>query len=84
MSTTRVAIGENLRINEAGELEFAPWAVPMPVHDVMVPSTADGDVVQTIYEPGKQLMDQQLAWRNDTPVVCVRPHMHALAASIRP
>lgn len=68
MTTTRVAVGENLTINAEGELQLAPWSVPMLIHDVMVPSTADGDLVETIYQPGKLLMDQKLTWRNDTPV----------------
>lgn len=68
MTTTRVVVGENLVVNDDGELEMAPWSIPMLVHDVMVPSTGDGDLVETIYAPGKLLMDQQLTWRNDTPV----------------
>lgn len=68
MTTTRVAVGENLTLSPDGELQLAPWSVPFVVHDVMVHSTGDGDIIQTIYQPGKLLMDQQLSWRNDTPV----------------
>lgn len=68
MTTTRVVVGENLVVNDDGELEMAPWSIPMLVHDVMIPSSGDGDLIETIYAPGKLLMDQQLTWRNDTPV----------------
>lgn len=68
MPTTDVCLGENLTFNDDGELQMAPWTVPMLVKDVMIISTADGDIIETIYLPGKRLMDQRIEWRNDTPV----------------
>jgi hypothetical protein len=66
--TSNVCISENLTINDDGQLQMAQCAVPQCVIDQMIPSTADGALVETIYTPGKLLMNQQFSWRNDTPV----------------
>jgi len=63
-----VAIGQNLTVNDAGALQMAPWSVPSLLADVIANSGGDGTLVETVTQPGKLLVDQQLAWVNNTPV----------------
>lgn len=64
-----VCIGENLTTDDAGQLRLQPWAAPRLVADVRA-LAADGDrkVYPNITLPGKLLIDQKIAWRNDTPL----------------
>jgi hypothetical protein len=63
-----VCIGENLTVSESGLLQMAPWSTPQLLADVMALSSADGNLVETIFEPGNLMIDQQLTWINNTPV----------------
>jgi hypothetical protein len=51
-----------------GVLNLAPWSVPRTVADVRADSGGDGLVLPDIAAPGKLLINQQVRWRNETPV----------------
>lgn len=64
-----VCIDENLTTDDAGLLRFQPWSIPRPVVDVKVlANDGDGKVYPTEALPGKMLINQQVGWRNDTPI----------------
>lgn len=63
-----VCIGENLTTDDTGQLRMQPWAVPRLVADVRALSGGDGKVFPTIMLPGKLLINQKVAWRNDSPL----------------
>lgn len=64
-----VCIGENLTTDDGGLLRMQPWAVPRVVADVKALSKdGDGKIFQTTALPGKLLINQKLAWKNDTPI----------------
>lgn len=68
MPTSIVAIGQNLTVSDGGALRMAPCSVPSPLADVIALSAGDGTLVETITEPGKLMINQQLSWVNTTPV----------------
>lgn len=70
-----VCIDENLSTDPSGLLVIQPWAVVRPVADVKAVSSGDGTLFETSALPGKLLIDQQVSWRNNTPVehmICIR------------
>ena len=66
--TTNVCVDENLGVDDGGLLFLQGWSVPRPVIDVITRSTSDGPIQSEIALPGRQLLNQQAAWRNDTPL----------------
>lgn len=67
--TPTICVGENLTVNDDGQLEMAPWSVPRNLIDVMAKSGADTDALPaTIALPGRLLIDKKVQWTNDTPV----------------
>lgn len=66
-----VCIDENMLITVDGKLRMAKWSVPRLVLDVMVKSSKDGkfSTPQPVL-PGVLMMDQQLSWKNDSPLPC--------------
>lgn len=68
MPSSAVCISQNLTVNANGQLQMAPWSVPQNLADVMATSSADGNLVETQYAPGKLMISQQLSWTNNTPV----------------
>ena len=68
MPLSSVCIGQQLAVNGDQQLQLAPWSVPSLIADVKALSGGDGKLVETIYLPGKKLMDQKLTWANATPV----------------
>ncbi|ABD58535.1 hypothetical protein SEA_YAHALOM_36 [Mycobacterium phage Yahalom] len=63
-----VCISENLTTDDAGLLRMERWAVPRLVADVRARSGGDGKVYITDTPPGKLLIDQQVGWKNDSPL----------------
>lgn len=63
-----VCIDENLTTDSASLLMMQPWAVPRLVVDVKASSGGDGNMLPELALPGKLLIDQQVGWRNDTPI----------------
>lgn len=63
-----VCVDENLITDTAGMLVLQPWSVPRLVRDVRATSGSDGTLFPQQALPGKLLIDQQLSWRNDSPL----------------
>lgn len=66
-----VCVDENLTVTQDGLLRLAPWSIPRLVIDQMVYSTLDGKIKapQPVL-PGVLMMDQQVSWKNDSPLPC--------------
>ena len=63
-----VCIDENLTTDDAGLLRLESWSVPRLVADVRAMSGGDGTLAPEQALPGKLLIDQQVGWRNTTPL----------------
>jgi hypothetical protein len=64
-----VCVGENLAINDAGQLELAPWSVPRLLVDEIAGSGADTTKLPaTTTLPGRLLIEKYVQWTNDAPV----------------
>ncbi len=63
-----VCIDENLVTDDAGALRLQPWSVPRLVADVRAVASGEGAVYPTTALPGKLLINQQVSWRNDSPL----------------
>jgi len=74
MTPVSVCVGQQLTTVWDDEqqiyvLQMAPCSVPQLVADARFDSGADGNITETTTAPGKLLIDGQLSWRNNTPVV---------------
>lgn len=63
-----VCVDENLTITSGGKLQLAPWSVPRQVAVAKAYSGYNGAIGALTALPGLLLIDQQLSWRNETPV----------------
>lgn len=63
-----VCVDENLTTDDAGMLRIQPWSIPRLVADVKVLSGGDGTMYPEQSLPGRLLMNQQVGWRNDSPL----------------
>lgn len=66
--TTNVCVDENLGVTTEGTLYLQPHSVPRPVIDEISRSSSDGPIQAEIPLPGRQLLNLQASWRNDTPL----------------
>ena len=63
-----VCLDQNCRIDSSGLVWMQDWAVPRLVADVKVRSGGDGTMYPEQALPGRLMKDQQVGWRNDSPL----------------